>query len=284
MHLIFLFMFTSTILEIHNSNTVSQQNDDALNNNGNEILVGSEKNESRLDISEDSSALQNTDPEAPYEPVRGTRASHHREGSLWQERRNSCASTNAGRISMNIQSSSFSLGDHEGKYDDEDESISTLDSDIKSLESIKKNDDFDDVNTDTEGLKEIKKSSEEKLSDMLTKDDDVLSMSASRMSSVFPPSIASSAFPPSIASSAASAITRKSGCSKKNIMKHPSPKVLLISLCSISALSIGVYLLLHFSVLPFDMSFEGANIYNNFYSATAKQPKNNNLAMNNLKF
>ena len=41
---------------------------------------------------------------------------------------------------MNIQSSSFSLGDHEGKYDEEDESISTLDSDIKSLESIKKND------------------------------------------------------------------------------------------------------------------------------------------------
>ena len=75
-------MFTSTILEIHNSNTVSQQNDDALNNNGNEILVGSEKNESGLDISEDSSALQNADPEAPYEPVRGIRASHHREGSL----------------------------------------------------------------------------------------------------------------------------------------------------------------------------------------------------------
>ena len=159
---------------------------------------------------------------------------------------------------MNIQSSSFSLGGHlgsdEGKYDDVDDgSISTLESDIKSLESIVKND------NDAE-LSEIKNNSEKKLSNLIAKDHE----------------------PPSKSSAAASAISRKSGCSKQNIMRHPSPKVLLISLCSISVLSIGLYLLLYFSIIPFDVPFESANIYNNFYSTTKQQKINHSAALHKL--
>ena len=163
---------------------------------------------------------------------------------------------------MNIQSPSVDFDDDhdEGK---DDESTSTLESDIKSLESIEKADNME--------LREIKQSSEKKLSNLILEDthEQPSSQSQSRVTSPAKPSVSS--------------ISRKSGCSKQKLTR-PSYEILFISLCSMSVLSIGFYLLFYFSVLPMDAFFGSANLFNDFYLAKKqKQIGSHSSTLQNLK-
>ena len=84
-------------------------------------------------------------------------------------------------------------------------------------------------------------------------------------------------------STSISLISIKSGYSKQNMMRLPLPKVLLKSTCSISVLNKYLCFLLHFSIILFDVPFEGENIYNNFYSTTRQQKINHSTALNKLE-
>jgi len=252
---------------------MSDQNEKTIYTNIiSEMMIQTQHTNNNLDESENIDTSSGLDISTPclgslgdFEPVR-LRASQHREDSLTQreiKRKYSASSAASSRMMMNVGSPCFDdrLSSHH------DGSISTLESDIKSLQSIIKIDDDE---------KDSKESVKQSKSDLYLED---------RCSINTPPIPIDIEIKPKISSYKTSKKAFSSVCSKNLKLKHPSPTLMLILLGSTSMLSILFCLLLYFSVpLPGVLELEGANLYNNFHFAKSASKEHPTIfAMNNLK-
>ena len=219
-------------------------------NNEKEAPMKRENSESssNLSVSSSSSHKQGRDPLSGQMPRRKSKSNF---------------GTNSRRVSINI-GADFDLDENK---DDED-SISTLESDIKSLESISNK---VDVAAQTKGTKDIPKPKPQ----ALAKDDEISNISDPNKSSEESHKSDKHLSPGSV-SSIPTPSSKKSSASKLKV----SPKILLITLIAMSVFSIGFYILIYYSVLPLRLA-DNASIYNSYYSIG--KINRSTQKMNNLK-
>jgi len=168
-------------------------------------------------------------------------AFHHEHTKA--RRKNSYSSANFGSQDVDLDEN----------RDNDIDSISTLES--KSLESIEK------INDDA---KKEAADIEKEISNLMDEEELRIPSSIELTPTVAPIS---------------PTISKKYICSKRKM--RPSPKILLICLCSISVLSITLYLLIYFSV-PQGL-FGTVDLYNSYYSVNQKQNRPAPLTVNYLK-